>query len=73
MNLSELSNIGAASPIPFKIVVLNGAKKENNKPQTELTVTREHRILIGAAVVAERDAVVVSVSDLESYVRLFLD
>lgn len=62
-----------ASPIPSKIVVLNGAKKEINKPQTELTVTREYRILIGAAVVAERDAIVVSVSDLESYVRLFRD
>lgn len=48
-------------------------RKKNTKPQTELTVTREDRILIGAAVVAERDAIVVSVSDLESYVRLFLD
>lgn len=65
--------MGTASPIPSKIVDLNGVKKMNSKPQTELTVTREYRILIGAAVVAERDAIVVSVSDLESYVRFFLD
>lgn len=58
---------------PWLSNVLKAANNENNKSQTELTVTRKYRVLIGAAVVAERDAVIVSVRDLEPYVRLFLD